>query len=370
MTEIIDKINLTKELRSIHDKVMSDKRISADECLTLFEEADTGLLGMLANSINVKKNAKRVCFIRNFHIEPTNICVYNCEFCSYSQRVSDIAWDFSPEEMLKKVADADPEISEVHITGGVHPDHDIHYYGQFINEIKKLRPEIHVKAYSAIEIDYMIRKAGLSFNEGLLILKEYGLDSIPGGGAEIFDETIRARICNDKTSTADWLEIHETAHKLGISSNATMLYGHIESYSNRIDHMLRLRDIQDRTGRFNAFIPLKFKNQHNSMSYLNETTGIEDLRNYAVSRIFLDNFPHIKAYWPMVGKEITQLSLSFGVDDIDGTIEDSTKIYSLAGAQDQNPSMSADQFIEMVKQVKMIPVERDSDYNIIKTFDD
>jgi aminodeoxyfutalosine synthase len=214
----------------------------------------------------------------------------------------------------------------------------------------------------------MIKKAGLTFIKGLKLLKEYGLDSIPGGGAEIFDEKIRTRICNDKTSTADWLEIHETAHNLGISSNATMLYGHLESYSHRIDHMERLRDVQDRTGKFNAFIPLKFKSQHNAMSYLNETTSIEDLRNYAVSRIFLDNFSHIKAYWPMVGKEITQLSLSFGVDDIDDTIDDSTKIYSLAGAKDQNPAMTAGEFIKMVKQVKMIPVERDSDYNIIKSW--
>jgi len=364
------ELNIIGELRDISDKVMNGIRISQDECLVLYEKAELGLLGMMANHANLNKNNRRVCFIRNFHLEPTNICIYNCEFCSYSQRVSDIAWDFSPEEMLRKVKEADPRIREVHITGGVHPEHDIHYYGQFLRDIKNLRPDIHIKAYSAIEIDYMIKKAGMTFSEGLQLLKEYGLDSIPGGGAEIFDENIRAKICNDKTSSADWLEIHETAHELGISSNATMLYGHLENYGHRIDHMQRLRDVQDRTGKFNAFIPLKFKNQHNSMSYLKETTSIEDLRNYAVSRIFLDNFSHIKAYWPMVGKEVTQLSLSFGVDDIDGTIEDSTKIYSLAGAEDQNPSMTADEFIEMVKQLKMIPVERDSDYNITKVYED
>jgi len=369
MINNIDKINLSKELRSVFEKVVSDQRISADEGIILFEEADLGLLGMLANHVSRKKNGKKVCFIRNFHIEPTNICIYNCEFCSYSQRVSDISWDYSPDEILTKVAEADSNVREVHITGGVHPSHDIHYYGKMIQDIKKLRPQIHIKAFSAIEIDYMIKKAELSFMEGLKILKEYGLDSIPGGGAEIFDEEIRAKICNDKTTTAEWLEIHETAHNLEILSNATMLYGHIESYHHRIDHMLRLRDLQDRTGKFSSFIPLKFKNKNNSMSYLPEVSGIEDLKNYAVSRIFLDNFTHIKAYWPMVGKEITQLSLSFGVDDIDGTIEDSTKIYSLAGAEDQNPSMTAGEFVQMVKQVNLIPVERDSKYNIIKVYD-
>jgi aminodeoxyfutalosine synthase len=215
----------------------------------------------------------------------------------------------------------------------------------------------------------MIKKAGLGFEDGLKILRDYGLDSIPGGGAEIFDEKIRSKICNDKTSSSDWIEIHETAHKTGISSNATILYGHLESYEDRIDHMTRLREMQDRTGGFNAFIPLKFKNSNNAMSYLKETTALEDMKNYAVSRIFLDNFPHIKAYWPMIGKEMTQLSLSFGVDDVDGTIEDSTKIYSLAGADEQNPVMSADEFIAMVKDVNLIPDERDSHYNFIKSYE-
>ncbi len=369
MINNIENIKLSQELRNISEKVISGQRISAEEGLILFREAELGLLGMLANHVSREKNGKQVCFIRNFHIEPTNICIYNCEFCSYSQRVSDTAWDYSPGEILTKVAEADSNVREVHITGGVHPNHDIHYYGKMIQGIKNIRPEIHVKAFSAIEIDYMIKKGELSFTEGLKILKEYGLDSIPGGGAEIFDEEIRAKICNDKTSTADWLEIHETAHNLGILSNATMLYGHMENYNHRIDHMQRLRDLQDRTGKFSSFIPLKFKNKNNSMSYLPEVSSIEDLKNYAVSRIFLDNFTHIKAYWPMVGKEITQLSLSFGVDDIDGTIKDSTKIYSLAGAEDQNPSMTADEFIQMVKQVNLIPVERDSKYNIIKVYD-
>lgn len=368
MESIIDKISLSHELRLVYDKIMSGIRITPEECLILFRQADLGLLGVLANQINNKKNKGRVCFIRNFHIEPTNICIYHCKFCSYSQRVTDVAWDHTPEEILEKVARTDRNTREVHITGGVHPHHDIVYYGKLISEIKKIRPDIHVKAYSAIEIDYMIKKAGISYEEGLKTLKKYGLDSIPGGGAEIFDEVLRSKICNDKTSSSDWLEIHETAHMLGISSNATILYGHIETYEHRIDHMLRLRDLQDRTGKFNSFIPLKFKNRNNAMSNIPEVSSVEDMRNFAVSRIFLDNFPHIKAYWPMIGKQMAQLSITFGVDDIDGTIEDSTKIYSLAGAEDQNPVMTADEFIEMVRQVNMIPVERDSNYRIIKSY--
>jgi len=211
----------------------------------------------------------------------------------------------------------------------------------------------------------MISKAGLTIKEGLTKLKEYGLDSIPGGGAEIFDEKLRKNICDEKSSSLLWLEIHETAHLLGIPSNATMLYGHIETYAHRIDHMERLRLLQDRTKGFNAFIPLKYKKSNNSMSYLGEVNTLEDLRNYAVSRIYLDNFPHIKAYWPMTGKECAQLSLSFGTDDMDGTIDDTTRIYSMAGSEEGNPSMSTEEISKLISEAGFIPVERDSLYNPI-----
>jgi aminodeoxyfutalosine synthase len=203
----------------------------------------------------------------------------------------------------------------------------------------------------------------MSYEQGLKFLKEHGLDSIPGGGAEIFDEKIRAELCGTKASTKEWLEIHETAHRVGLSSNATMLYGHIETYEQRIIHMNYLRELQDRTLGFNAFIPLKFKNRNNEMSGISESSVVEDMRNYAVSRIFLDNFPHIKGYWPMIGKRLAQLTLSFGVDDLDGTINDSTKIYSLAGSDELNPEMTVSEMIELITQVKRIPVERDSLYN-------
>ena len=211
----------------------------------------------------------------------------------------------------------------------------------------------------------MIARAGCTIEEGLTLLKGYGLDSIPGGGAEIFDEELRKMICDEKSSSELWLRIHETAHRLGIPSNATMLYGHIETYAHRIDHMERLRNLQDKTHGFNAFIPLKYKKSNNSMSYLGEVNTIEDLRNYAVSRIYLDNFPHIKAYWPMTGKESAQLSLSFGADDMDGTIDDTTRIYSMAGSDEENPSMSTEEICRLISQAGFTPVERDSLYKPI-----
>ena len=256
-------------------------------------------------------------------------------------------------------------MTEIHIVGGVHPSHDLHYYGRLIQKIKLHRPSLHIKAFSAIELDYMIKLSDMTLEDGLYQLKNYGLDSIPGGGAEIFDEKLREKICNEKTSSELWLRIHETAHWLGIPSNATMLYGHTETYAHRIDHMNRLRLLQEKTGGFNAFIPLKYKKANNSLGYLSEVSLAEDLRNYAVSRIFLDNIPHIKAYWPMTGKTAAQLSLSFGTDDLDGTIDDTTKIYSMAGSEEKNPSMTVDEICKLILEAGFQPVERDSLYNRI-----
>ena len=266
-------------------------------------------------------------------------------------------------EIVKRFDNKD--VTEVHIVGGVHPSHDLYYYGELIRKIRNYRPSLHIKAFSAIELDYMISKAGLTIEEGLGLLKDYGLDSIPGGGAEIFNEELRKKICDEKTSPDIWLTIHETAHKLGIPSNATILYGHIETFADRINHMERLRALQDKTGGFNSFIPLKYKMANNSMSYLGEVSIVEDLRNYAVSRIFLDNIPHIKAYWPMIGKETAQISLSFGADDFDGTIDDTTRIYSMAGAEEKNPAMTTDEIRKLISEAGFEPVERDSLYNRI-----
>jgi len=312
---------LAEPFRNIAAKVDSGHRITTEEGLALFESNDIAFLGMLAGIARRRLNGTRTYFNRNFHIEPTNICVFNCEFCSYRKPAnSPESWDHTPEQIMELVKSFDKKpVTEVHIVGGVHPSHDLHYYGKILSMIRSHRPELHIKAFSAIELDYMIRKSGLTLEQGLKTLKDYGLGSIPGGGAEIFDEEIRKHICDDKSTSSLWLEIHETAHMVGIPSNATILYGHIENYSHRIDHLDRLRNLQDKTGGFNAFIPLKFRKANNKMEYIGEVNLLEDMKNFAVSRIFLDNFPHIKAYWPALGKESTQLALAFGVDDVDGT---------------------------------------------------
>ncbi len=359
------------DLKRIAEKVLSKERISAEEGVLLYKKAELGFLGALANHVREQKNGNNVYFNRNFHVEPTNICVFDCKFCSYSRLVKqkEDAWELSEEEILNIVRNYDGKpVTEVHIVGGVHPKMGLMYFANLIKKIKEIRPDIHVKAFTAVELEYMCRKAKVSYEEGLRILKEHGQDSLPGGGAEIFDEEIRKQICEDKCTSAQWLEIHETAHKLGMPSNATMLYGHLESFEHRIDHMNRLRDLQDRTKGFNTFIPLKFRNKGNQMSHISESTVIEDLRNYAVARIYMDNFGHLKAYWPMIGRTTAQLSLSFGVDDIDGTIDDSTKIYTMAGSEEQSPKLTTQQLVELIKQVNRTPVERDTLYNVINDY--
>ncbi len=363
--------DITAELKNIAHKVLTSQRITPEEGLYLYENGELGFLGTLANFVRENRHGNKVFFNRNFHIEPTNVCIYSCKFCSYVRKINQPgAWEYSLEEILDKVKAYDGQaVTEVHIVGGVHPKRDLHYYGTMIAEIKKLRPDLHIKAFTAVELEFMIKKSKYTLAEGLRKLKEYGLDSIPGGGAEIFHPDIRSNICDEKSSTNMWLEIHETAHNEGIPSNATMLYGHIETYEHRIDHLERLRQLQDRTGGFNTFIPLKYRSANNTMTELGEVSAIEDLRNYAVSRIYLDNFAHLKAYWVGIGKQIAQLSLAYGVDDIDGTIDDSTKIYSMAGAEDTNPHMSTETLVQLIKQVGRVAVERDTVYNTVKIYE-
>ncbi|MCF6365073.1 MAG: aminofutalosine synthase MqnE [Bacteroidales bacterium] len=368
---LISNSNISNSLKKITEKVINNIRISDKDGLLLFQEAELGFLGMLANYVREQKHGGKTYFNKNFHIEPTNICIYNCKFCSYVRKIGqEGAWEFSIDDILKTVESYKGKgVTEVHIVGGVHPNRDLHYYGGMMQKIKQIIPEIHIKGFTAVELEFMIKKANMPLNEGLRKLKEYGLDSIPGGGAEIFHPDVRKEVCDEKASTSMWLTIHETAHKVGIPSNATILYGHVENYSHRIHHLSKLRELQDKTGGFNTFIPLKYRKENNNLSHIGEVTSIEDLKNFAVSRIYLDNFPHIKAYWPMLGKNITQLSLSYGVDDVDGTIDDSTKIYSMAGAEDKNPKMSTQDLVKLIKQVKRIPVERDTVYNVIKMYD-
>ncbi|MEZ4826313.1 MAG: aminofutalosine synthase MqnE [Bacteroidia bacterium] len=352
---------ISPEKKSVIDKVLNNERISDQDCLYLYEEGELPFLGMLANHIRQLKNGKRTYFNRNFHIEPTNVCIYTCAFCAYSRRIKkrEDGWEFSLDEIMDIVRKYDDKpVTEVHIVGGVLPQYDLTFYAELFKAIKAHRPDLHVKALTPVEFHYIFKKAKVSYREGLEILIAAGLESIPGGGAEIFDESIRAQIAGGKCSSNEWLELHETAHNLGLRTNATILYGHIETYAHRVDHMRRLRELQDRTGGFQTFIPLKFRNQNNEMSHLPEVSVIEDLRNYAISRIYLDNFDHVKAYWPMIGRRTTQLSLSYGVDDIDGTIDDTTKIYSMAGAEDQNPAMSTPELIDLISRAGFVPVER------------
>lgn len=368
---LIQNPNLSQPLKDIAVKVQKGERISFDEGVYLYEHAELGYLGVLANYIREKKHGDNTYFNRNFHIEPTNICVYDCKFCSYSRMIKqrEQGWEMDVDGMIDILKKYDNEpVTEVHITGGVVPKQNLDFYASFFRKAKAHRPDLHIKALTPVEYYYIFKKAKLSHYDGMKYLKEAGLDSMPGGGAEIFHPEVREKIAHDKCNAEQWLDIHEQAHKLGMRSNATMLYGHIEQFWHRVDHMERLRQLQDKTGGFQAFIPLKFRNQNNQMSDVPEVSVVEDLRNYAIARIYLDNFEHIKAYWAMISRETAQLSLNFGVDDIDGTLDDTTKIYSMAGAEEQNPAMNTKELVELIKNVKRKPIERDTLYNVITDY--
>ena len=364
-------LNSNDLIRGIQSKVLNSERITPEEGLYLYEHASLSELAYLANYIREKKHGNKSFFNRNFHIEPTNVCVYTCSFCSYSRLIKkrDEGWEYTHEQIMDIVKSFDDKpVTEVHIVGGVLPKYDVDFYVNLFKAIKIHRPELHIKALTPVEFHYIFKKAKISYEEGMERMLQAGLDSLPGGGAEIFDEALREKIAGGKCSSEEWLRIHEIWHGLDKKSNATILYGHLETYAHRIDHLERLRVLQDKTGGFQTFIPLKFRNKDNEMSYLPEVSILEDLRNYAVSRIYLDNFEHIKAYWPMLGRTNAQLSLSFGVDDLDGTIDDTTKIYSMAGSEELNPAMSTGELVQLIQQVGRTAVERDSVYNIIKEY--
>ncbi|MEN9340457.1 MAG: hypothetical protein RIQ62_1769 [Bacteroidota bacterium] len=368
---LLQTVTLSPALKNIAQKVLRKERITADEGLTLFREGEVGFLGSLANYVREDRFGHKTFFNRNFHIEPTNVCVFSCAFCSYSRlyKNREEGWELSTDQMMHIVKKYDGiPVTEVHIVGGVHPKLDLDFFCDLLRQIKAHRPDLHIKGFTAVELDYMFRKAKLSRQEGMQKLKEAGLQSLPGGGAEIFAPEIRKQICEDKVDGEGWLDIHRTAHQLGMHSNATMLYGHIESYEDRIDHMLQLRNLQDETGGFNCFIPLKFRNQDNDMHAIAESTLIEDMRLYSVARIFMDNFSHLKAYWPMMGRNNARTLLQFGVDDLDGTIDDSTKIYSMAGSEEQNPALSTEEICALIYQAGRLPVERDTLYNEIAVY--
>ena len=369
--EVLVESEKDAALQFIGKKILNNQRITFDEGVMLFEKTSLPYVGALANYVREKLHGDKTYFNRNFHIEPTNVCVFSCNFCSYSRLYAhrEEGWELSKEQMMHIVQKYDGKpVTEVHIVGGVHPKMNLYFFEDLLKSIRAHRPDLHIKGFTAVELDYMFRKAKLSIEEGMKLLHEAGLDSLPGGGAEIFHSEIREQICADKVDADGWLKIHKAAHELGMHTNATMLFGHIESYWHRVDHMDRLRQLQDETQGFNTFIPLKFRNKNNDMSNVPESSLIEDMKVYAIARLYLDNFPHLKAYWPMLGRQNAQLSLSFGVNDLDGTIDDTTKIYSMAGSEEQTPALSTAQLVSLIKQVKREPVERDTLYNEIKNY--
>jgi len=358
-------------LKTIGQKIIQNERINFEEGVALFEKSSLPYVGALANWKRNELHGDITYFNRNFHIEPTNVCVFSCKFCSYSKLYAhkEEGWELTIDQMMDIVKSYDGKpVTEVHIVGGVHPKLTLAFFLDLMRAIKAHRPELHIKAFTPVELDYMFRKAKVSIQEGMRLAHEAGLDSLPGGGAEIFHPDVRTIICDDKVDANGWLEIHQTAHELGMHSNATLLYGHIEKYEHRVDHMERLRQLQDQTKGFNTFIPLKFRNKDNEMHDVPESTMLEDLKMYAISRLYLDNFPHIKAYWPMLGRQVAQLTLSYGVNDIDGTIDDTTKIYSMAGSEEQNPAMTTLELVRLIKQAKRTPIERGTLYNVIQDF--
>jgi len=380
-------------MQDIKNKILSGKRLTKEGAIRLFESDDIFTLGKLASHAAKKKNGNKAYFIRNIHINPTNICVNRCKFCAFSRsKGEEGAYELTIEEIIQKLNsslithNSSLSFSEVHIVGGLHPDRQFEYYLKMISRIKRAFPKIHIKAFTATEIGYFSKISGLSITDTLLELKKHGLDTMPGGGAEIFDAEVRNQLCPEKLSSEGWLNVMETAHKAGIKTNATMLYGHIESYEQRVDHLMRLRALQDRTGGFQAFIPLAYhpkntelgvrgqgsgvskRQKTNPQSLIpnpcHNTSGIDDLKTIAVSRLVLDNFTHIKAYWIMLGEKVSQLALLFGADDVDGTIIEE-KITHSAGALSGN-AMTAEQLRNLIKKAGKIPVERDSFYRELK----
>lgn len=356
-----------RSINEISESIRRGERLAAEDALKLWREAPLWLLGELASERKEQVSGKEVYYNRNVHLEPTNICLFNCEFCSFRRREGDKdAWYMSLDDIEARAMELrGADITEVHIVGGVHPKHDLDTYCAMIRRVKRALPHVTVKAYTAVEIFYMIRNDGISVVEGLRRLKEAGMECIPGGGAEIFDDTLRKKICPEKCSSEEWLAVHRAAHNMGIPTNCTMLYGHIETLEQRIDHLVRLRSLQDEAPGFDAFIPLKYHSHGNRLSQAGECSVEEDLRTIAMSRLFLDNIPHIKAYWVSYGKGTTEMALAFGADDIDGTIGDTTKIYSMAGGVDR-PSMSVEELESMVESVGFTPIERDSHYNRVE----
>ncbi len=354
-------------LASIADKVRTGERISDSEALFLFESDDFLEIGELAALANAKKNSNRVYYNVNRHINYSNICANHCRFCAFRRDPGEEGcYLLALQEIRSRAEEALRQgATEIHIVGGLHPDLPFPYYGEMLRTVKEVSPRLHLKAFTAVEIDHFSRISGLSLREVFLSLKESGLDSLPGGGAEIFAPAVRTELCQEKITGDRWLEVMEEAHRCGLRSNATMLYGHLESYTDRVDHLARLRDLQDRTGGFQAFVPLPFQPLNTPLQFSSEMRagGVDDLKTVAVSRLYLDNFTTIKAYWVLLGEKLAQVALAFGANDLDGTVVDE-RIGHEAGA-DSPRGMGREEILRMIRSAGKEPVERDSLYHEI-----
>lgn len=350
-----------KRLRNIGEKVLKGVRLSPEDVLYMFNSPDITFIGALAEYVNRKKNGMFAYFIINRQINPTNICVYQCNFCAFGVTKSDPrAYEMDLEDIIRKVGEIYAQGGrEVHMVGGVPPHWKVEDYVRLVRKIKEAFPNITVKAWTAIEIHHMSKISGRSYEDILKELKDAGLEVIPGGGAEIFSDRARKIIAPYKANEREYLEIHRTAHKLGIPTNATMLYGHVETYEERVDHMLKLRELQDETGGFQVFIPLAYWPEGTKLGG-KRTSSVDDLKTIAISRLFLDNFEHIKAYWVTLGEKVAQIALNFGADDLDGTIQEEKIVHS-AGTKSAY-GHSKDKLIKLIRDAGKIPVERDTFY--------
>jgi len=357
-------------LAEIYDKVIESERLSIEDGLKLYRTDDILAVGYLANIARERLNGDRAYFIYNQHINYSNVCTNLCKFCAFGREKGDeLAYEMSVEEVKEKVRQRlDEPIVEIHMVGGIHPDLPFDYYLDILQGIKEVRPDVHIQAFTCVEIAHLASLSGKSVTSTLEILRDAGLGSIPGGGAEVFSKRIRERTCEHKLSGEKWLEIARTAHICGLHTNATMLYGHIETYEERLEHLEALRTVQDETKGFLAFIPLAFHPKNTAMDSLSGTTGIDDLKNIAVSRLILDNFPHIKAYWVMIGPKLAQIALSFGADDMDGTVKEEV-ITHMAGAE-TDQAIGSTTLIKLIREAGRIPVERGTLYDVINVYDD
>ena len=355
--------------KSIALKAEQGIRLNEDDALWLYQHAELSELGRLANRVNLRKNGKAVFYNINRHINPTNICSLSCKFCAYSKKIGEEGgYAYEIDEMITKAGEAVAQgATELHMVGGLHPRWNFQRYVDMIAAMRKAYPDVHLKAFTAVELDWMARKSRKTIAEVMTDLREAGLGSFPGGGAEIFHAEIRDQICDTKVSGDQWIDTHRTAHNLGLRSNCTMLYGHIENYSHRVDHMRRLRELQDETGGFNVFIPLAFQPFQNEMGVNRYTFGADDLRTIAVARLYLDNFKHIKSYWVMLGQDIAQLALQFGANDLDGTVLEE-KISRAAGGR-AGMIMTRGNLENLIRRSGRIPVERTTLYSPVREED-